>query len=239
MHSSRSSVAILLFARPAVQEAGSKPLTGVGQRDERTWQALEDLTWAKIRATHLPAFLSHQLVAQSPCDSFGQQLRRAAQAVLDQGYTTVLCIGNDCPSLRVADLKAAAQLAQTSKLSPLGTLPIGTDERGGVYLVGLNRAALANTDAFEALPWQTNQLAHALTSYLRQQGQPCAPLTATHRDWNHRHDIRLGELVGEWRWIRALTNALQTTRRGMYTACLAFEPFRSLAPSGLRAPPVA
>ncbi|CCH02575.1 hypothetical protein FAES_4576 [Fibrella aestuarina BUZ 2] len=239
MHSSMSSVAILLFARPAVQEAVCKPLTGARQRDERTWQALEALTWAKIKATNLPAFVSHQLVTQPQGDSFGRQLRRAAQAVLDQGYETVLCIGNDSPSLRVSDLKAAAQLAQSDGPDQLGTLPIGADGRGGVYLVGLNRASLAHADAFETLPWQTNQLASALTSYLRQQGQSCPSLTATHHDWNHRYDIRLGELVGEWRWLHALTDALQATRRGVYTGKLAFEPFRSLAPSGLRAPPLA
>lgn len=239
MHPSTSSVAILLFARPAVQEAGYKPLAGAGQRNERTWQALEALTWAKVKATQLPAFISHKLIAQRAGDSFGQQLRRAVQAVLDKGYKTVLCIGNDCPGLRVADLKAAARLAQTHNPTPLGTLPIGADKRGGAYLVGLNQAALTNTDAFDALPWQTSQLAFALTSYLRQQGQYCIQLTATHRDWNHRHDIRLGELVAEWRWIRALANALQRIHRGGYTVTLPFEPFCSLAPSGLRAPPMA
>ena len=230
MHTLTRSVAVLLFSLPPTQEARRKPLANSAPRSERAWQALEQLALGKIRAAGLPSFVAHELPIRLS-GTFGEQLRQAAQTVLDLGYESVVCIGNDCPSLRPSDLTEAARIAQS------GTIPVGTDKRGGVYLTGFNRALLANERALTNLPWQTTNLAAALLDFLHQSGQHPIGLSTCRPDWNARCDVRLGEVVGLRKWLHTLKEAFiqlnadrPPVRFSFFTSC---RP----APVGLRGPP--
>ncbi|WP_375447925.1 DUF2064 domain-containing protein [uncultured Fibrella sp.] len=225
------SVAVLLFSLSSTQEARRKSMTGSVVRDQRVWQSLERLTFAKIRSAGLPGFISHKISAHLS-GTFGEQLQQAAKAVLDLGYDSVICIGNDCPALRPADLTEAAGLLQS------GSIPIGTDKRGGVYLTGFNRASLTSEAALIDLSWQTATLATDLIGYLRERGQQTALLSASHADWNVLADTQLSQATGLRTWLYQLAEALCPATIGSPPVHTSTPYQRSIAPSGLRAPPV-
>jgi len=197
MYSQRSPAAVLLFSLPTVLDAARKGLTGqrAGQ-NQAFWETLHQLTTAKVRAAGLPCVFSATVVpAPDYAASFGEQLQTALSATLAQGYDRVIVIGNDCPDLRVADLRVAADaLAQ-------GQLPIGYDRRGGVFLLGLDRRFLSaesasGSQSFGTLPWQTDQLGTALADYLSHTFGGVVCLSAVRADWNERADLRAGD------WLR-------------------------------------
>ena len=230
MHTLTGSVAVLLFSLPATEEARRKPLADSKPRSERAWQALEQLALGKIQAAGLPSFLAHELPTR-PSGTFGEQLWQAAQAVLDLGYESVICVGNDCPSIRSSDLVEAARIIQS------GAIPVGTDKRGGVYLTGFNRALLANDRALTSLPWQTTNLAAALLNFLHQHGQHPVSLSTCRPDWNARCDVRLGEAVGLKKWLHTLNEAFILLNADRPPVQFSF--FTSCRPAsvGLRGPP--
>ena len=225
-----SSVAVLLFALPSSQEAQRKPLAGAGRQGQRIWQALEQLTLSKINAAGLPALVSHQLPG-NPSGTFGEQLQRAVQAVFKQGYHSVICVGNDCPSLRPHDLTQAAQaLAQ-------GQIPVGANRRGGVYLVGFTRNSLTNNSLLALLPWQTTGLTSALLAHLHGQGQTPMLLAANRADWNTRAVVCPHQVAGNRQQVVALLAAFWGRQAHVgELAPVFFLPNRP-APCGLRGPP--
>ena len=225
------STAVLLFALPSEMEARRKPLVGSGGRDERVWQTLELLTLAKIAAAGLPVVVSHRLPG-GQLGTFGEQLLRAARAVLDQGYDSVICVGNDCPSLRPQDLTQAARALQR------GQLPVGADQRGGVYLVGFTRSVLTHNGALALLPWQTTSLASALLAMLHEEGQPPFLLTQNHADWNTRTDVCPNDVVTGSRWMAALLAAFWGHETRFRALSPSFLQSGRPAPCGLRGPPV-
>lgn len=230
MNNPLGSVAVLLFSLSAVQEARRKPLCGSVRRSERLWSALERITLSKIEAANLPTFVSHQL-PETGNGSFGEQLQQAVQAVLNQGYESVICVGNDCPTLRPSDLRNAAQLLQA------GVAPVGIDKRGGTYLIGFTRASLAGNDELRTLPWQTSSLAPALLTYLHQCGEKTAVLTAHRADWNARAEVRINDVTGAKKWLHVLIEAFALVNTGCPPIHISFLASCQSASVGLRAPP--
>ena len=193
----QSQTAVLLFSLPAALDAARKRLTEQRTgRNEAFWGTLHQLTTTKIKAAGLPCVSSANIVpAPGYSASFGEQLQTAVSAVLMQGYERVIVIGNDCPDLRVSDLRAAADALA------VGQLPIGHDRRGGVFLLGLDRRFLSDesvpgTPSFKTLPWQTSQLGAALTDYMGSAFGSVVCLSAVRADWNERADVRAGD------WLR-------------------------------------
>jgi glycosyltransferase A (GT-A) superfamily protein (DUF2064 family) len=87
--------------------------------------------------------------------TFGDQLDRACRATFALGFDRILVIGNDCPALTTAHLIEAANRLETAPVV------LGPDRRGGIYLLGLSRAAFERISLIR-LPWQTSQLAQAV-----------------------------------------------------------------------------
>jgi len=184
--------AVLLFSLPASVLAERKRLLGGKQREQRVWERLTRLTIAKVRAAGLPCVQSATLPTTDYTRPFGEQLQTAVQAVLTNGYDHVIVIGDDCPDLRVADLRQAASALND------GQLPVGCDQREGVFLFGLDRRFLHAdpTRAFAQLPWQMTGLSAALTGFLSATFGEVSCLLTTRADWNERADLRAGT------WLR-------------------------------------
>ena len=240
MPAQRSQTAVLLFSLPNALDATRKGLTGQHSRNQVLWKTLYQLTTAKVRAAGLPCLASATVLpAPDYSASFGKQLQTAVSATLAQGYERVIVIGNDCPDLRVSDLRAAAgALAE-------GKLPVGYDRRGGVFLLGLDQrfllaGSMSTPHSFETLPWQTNQLGAALSGYLSHAFGTVVCLPAVRADWNERADVRAGD------WLRG---AFAGLAHRLWTLVVAVSrPFTSPSFSlssyfrrttSLRAPPVA
>ena len=237
----RSQTAVLLFSLPAALDAVRKGLTGKRAARNRTlWETMHQLTRAKITAAGLDCVSSVEVVSNPDyTTSFGTQLQVAVAATFAQGYRRVIVVGNDCPDLRVCDLRAAADaLGQ-------GHLPVGYDKRGGVFLFGVDqRFCSAESDkaaqVFKELPWQSSQLGTALTSYLNQAFGTVVCLSAVRADWNERADLQAGD------WLRGAFAGLAhqvwmlvtATQNGDTTVRFTRQSFFGRAVS-LRAPPVA
>ncbi|GAB3499658.1 hypothetical protein GCM10027341_23400 [Spirosoma knui] len=179
-----STTAVLLFALPDAIESDRKT---VSRRSATIWRALRRLTQAKVRTSGLPLLQSHQLIPHQ--GAFGEQISAALAAAFAQGYEQVICIGNDCPDLAISDLRRAAISLSTNQL------PIGFDRRGGVYLFGITRSQF-DVQALEQLPWQTEQLADALRSYLIVHSSLITQLP-TRSDLNQRIDATSVQWSGQ------------------------------------------
>ena len=241
MLAQRSQTAVLLFSLPAALDAVRKGLTGKRvARDQALWETMRLLNTAKVIAAGLDCVSSLDIVPTPDYSApFGHQLQVAITATLSLGYQRVIVIGNDCPDLRVSDLRAA-----TTELMQ-GTLPVGYDQRGGVFLFGVDKRFLSigsinTTTSFEALPWQSSQLGTALTSYLNQAFGTVVCLSAVRADWNERADVQGGDwLRGAFAGLAHQVWMLITTVSGGVTVVTNSIPLFFGRALSLRAPPVA
>lgn len=156
--------AILLFSRSVAAESLSKQLLGVELQNKQLLGRMIKQTKATLGRSNLPVFSLNE--HQQSDGHFGQRLCAAIQTVFDRGFHRLIVVGNDCPELSVFHLQSAARgLSQ-------GQSVLGADQHMGAYLIGLQRANF-QAEAFMALPWQTSQLASALSAHLSVQGELC------------------------------------------------------------------
>lgn len=215
--------AVLLFSLPASVSAERKELTRWYRNvryQQRVWEQTTRLTIAKVSTAGLPCLPSSSLPTTDCTRPFGEQLQTAVRAVLSQGYEHVIVIGDDCPDLRVSDLRRAAAALES------GQLPVGYDQRGGVFLLGLDQRFLTAglTDTFGRLPWQTHTLGAALTDFMTASFGCVIGLSATRADWNDRADVRAGT------WLMGAFAGLARQLWALLTPALPY-PFSFSLPS--------
>jgi hypothetical protein len=92
---------------------------------------------------------SWQWFAQTDSANFGIRLHHAIQHVQQRGYSHVLTIGTDSPSLPVAYLNRAAAALHRHDLV------LGPATDGGYYLIGLKSAA---PELFTGIDWSTERV---------------------------------------------------------------------------------
>ena len=139
------NTAILVFANSPKEELKQKPIT----KDGTLFDQLTKRTLNVVKRTKLPYF--HITENQQHGDSFGQRFVNAIQMVFDQGFDSIITIGNDTPLLKTAYLIEAHRVLQTK------TPVLGPSADGGFYLLGLHRSHF-DPIAFKNLPWQTSCL---------------------------------------------------------------------------------
>ena len=181
--------AILLFSRSARAEATLKRYGSVRTGDLRIATALIARTRRTLALSGLPVFEVDETRQQGM--DFGQRLAHAVSDVFASGYANLIVVGNDCPSLSVSHLRrTAAALAA-------GQQVLGEDQRGGAWLIGLQRAAF-DASAFAGLAWQSPRLRDTLSDLLG----PALQL-ARLQDTNS-----LGDLIVHWHHLRSKLSTL-------------------------------
>jgi hypothetical protein len=90
-----------------------------------------------------------QWFAQAESTDLGIRIHRAVQHVLQQGYSQVLTIGTDSPSLPAEYLKQAAMALTTHDLV------LGPATDGGYYLIGVKSAP---EELFAGIDWSTERV---------------------------------------------------------------------------------
>lgn len=95
--------------------------------------------------------------------SFAEQLHSAYQNLFELGYSSVIGIANDCPSLKSQDLLNAANELKRNDFV------FGPAKDGGVYLLGVNKNQLSKSD-FTELDWQTENLYRSLSVKVNELG---------------------------------------------------------------------
>ncbi|MEM6264590.1 MAG: DUF2064 domain-containing protein [Bacteroidota bacterium] len=167
--------AVLLFSRTARQEAAAKPLAK-GRQNVQVTTALIRNVRAQVKRSGMPLIHTPRQVE----GDFGFRFQYAVQQAFEQGFENILVVGNDCPSLSVADLRHAAALLQDSPIV------VGPARDGGAYLIGFSRAAFEAT-SWQELPWCTGELFVSLQQKIKGVGLQCQVLPVkadldTHND---------------------------------------------------------
>lgn len=170
--------ALLVFAQSAAADARLKRLSGQPQITIRVLAQLNQRTRQLADATGLPVLHAAALIP--PTGGFGEQLTAALSEVFARGFERVLVVGNDCPDLTTAHLTQAALALESA------SVVLGPDRRGGLYLLGLSRAAFERLPTGQ-MPWQTSQLARAIKH--EYDGWSIAELSPL-GDVNSRADLR-------------------------------------------------
>lgn len=152
-----SSTAILYFTRSADIEARRKSLVPNDyKRNKRVVKALIDHTERIISKSGFSYFLSD---SDSSALSFGEKLTQNIDHVFAQGYSNLIILGNDCPTLSNADILMAADILNK------GHDTYGRAADGGLYLIGLQQESYHRA-IFEKLSWSSETLAEDLDRYL-------------------------------------------------------------------------
>lgn len=149
-----STTAILLFARSTESEVHEKWLPN----GEEIYTLLNKRARKLAEESGLPFF--HSTEQNQIGTDFGSRFSHAIQTIFDQGYTSVISIGNDTPQLTQKDIQAALeQIRQKNSI-------IGPSKDGGIYLLGIH-ATDFDQDEFSTLKWCTHHVQDSLTEYFR------------------------------------------------------------------------
>lgn len=155
--SNNSSTAILYFTRNAELEAKRKRLAPKKYSlNKRVVKVLIEHTESIIVSTGLSYFLPDQ---DNSHLSFGQKLTRSIDQVFSMGYTSLIILGNDCPTLSQEDIYRAANTLNR------GSDIYGRATDGGLYLIGLQQESYHKA-IFEKLSWSSESLAEDFDNYL-------------------------------------------------------------------------
>lgn len=164
-----STTAILLFARSTEREVHEKWLP----KGEEIYTLLNKRARKLAEESGLPFF--HSTEQNQIGTDFGSRFSHAIQTVFDQGYTSVISIGNDTPQLKQKDIQAALeQIRQKNSI-------IGPSKDGGIYLLGIHAADFDQAE-FSTLKWCTHHVQDSLTDYFRLRESSLHVL-------HHYHDI--------------------------------------------------
>ncbi|WP_367391977.1 DUF2064 domain-containing protein [Lewinella sp. LCG006] len=154
----QQQTAILFFSRNPQEEATTKKFTF--RRSQEAIRVLLKHSLRQARKTKLPLFTCYS--AQQSGDTFGERLTNALEGVFKNGYDNVLVIGNDSPGL------SAGLLHKANRALLTGQLVLGPALDGGVYLIGINRAAY-DRHLFLNLLWETPDLQASWQHYISEK----------------------------------------------------------------------
>ena len=152
--------AILLFSQGARSSAIQKPILVDSQSNEQLFELLINQARKLAQQSGIPLVE----VPEQHGDSFGSRLKSAYQEVFDQGYNSVIALGDDCIGLQKTDL------LQAQNLLSQGQAAIGPSNDGGTWLLGLTRTQFEQLD-WEELPWCSDGLFDALLHALQSAGE--------------------------------------------------------------------
>lgn len=154
----QQQTAILLFSRNPQEEVTAKKFTF--RRSQEAVRVLLKHSLRQARKTKLPLFTCYS--PQQCGNTFGERLANALEDVFKSGYDNVLVIGNDSPGL------SAGLLQKANRALLSGQLVLGPALDGGVYLIGISRAAY-DRHQFLNLLWETPDLQASWRHYISEK----------------------------------------------------------------------
>jgi rSAM/selenodomain-associated transferase 1 len=94
---------------------------------------------------------AHFILIPQRGDDLGARILSTFDQLFRQGYTPVMVIDSDTPTLPTAYLERALGLIAESE----NDIVLGPTEDGGYYLIGLRQS---HRELFEQIPWSTSQV---------------------------------------------------------------------------------
>lgn len=154
---STGKTAVLFFSRTLNDEYVANSLQLERQRFSKLYQFLVKKTLRTVEASGLS--LIEVYSDQQVGNSFGERLANSIQTVSEKGFDKVIIIGNDAPELSVDNLRLA------DKALNEGQQVLGSDIRGGVYLIGVDLQQI-NADQLACISWHSNKVFDELSTFL-------------------------------------------------------------------------
>lgn len=115
--------------------------------------------------------------------TFAERYLNAIEDIFEDGYESVISIGNDSPHLNLNHLDEAVDHLKTHAMC------FGPSHDGGFYLWGLHRSSFLK-DQFLQLSWQSSSLLDEITDSLEDQSEAYAFLERLH-DIDLKSDVHL------------------------------------------------
>ncbi|MBD3750200.1 MAG: DUF2064 domain-containing protein [Sphingobacteriales bacterium] len=142
--------AIILFAHLPEFEAKTKRFSGLSSQKvtQKISKYLTNHFYQLSKKTEAEVFWVDTFHQQG--ESFGERISNAFADVYSKGFENVICIGNDCPDLKLSELQKAIEITSSGKVI------LGPTTDGGAYLIGIPKA-LFQKEKFEAIQWQSSQ----------------------------------------------------------------------------------
>jgi hypothetical protein len=145
-----NKTAIILFAHLPEFEARAKSLSYFSSKKvtQKISNVLTQHFYNLANQTTADTFLIDSYHQKGKI--FGERIANAFSDVYAKGYENVICIGNDCPSLKINQLQTA--IDETEK----GNVVLGPTFDGGAYLIGIPSTHFQK-GSFENINWQNRK----------------------------------------------------------------------------------
>lgn len=218
----QQKTAVLFFCRSARIDAREKNLLK-GKSFEQNTELLKSLTahaFIELRKTGLDIF--HVDENDQVGNNFGAKIANAFDDIFNKGYSSVICVGNDTPSLGQINWEQIVSTLQNNKSI------IGPDQRNGAYLIGLTKSGFSK-QAFQNLRWQSRFLIDDLRHFTSTYSE-----LATKADINSWTDIN--QLIEKSPFLKNLLRSINKLIWLIKTDQVKALP-SLLSNHGLRAPP--
>lgn len=137
--------ALLVFSLSTQEEIKNKPFF----KQKGLGEALHSQTIDIVKNVNLPTFVYDE--SKQHGSHFGAKFSNALQHLFDEGYDSIIAIGNDCPNLE----KKHIIQAQQSLLNNQSV--IGPTYDGGFYLLGLNKEKF-DCLTFQNFSWNSEEI---------------------------------------------------------------------------------
>jgi glycosyltransferase A (GT-A) superfamily protein (DUF2064 family) len=170
-----NTTAILIFANSSQEESQHKTIVG----GEKLFSYFNAQILEKVQKTGLPYFIYSE--KEQHGTTFGARFTNAIADVFSKGFTQIISVGNDTPSLNAKDILKAQHNLQKNNVV------IGPATDGGIYLLGIQKQHF-NAENFENLPWQTQQLRTVFQQSVAQEGLQIK-LQRTLKDVDQQQDV--------------------------------------------------
>ena len=160
MKNNATHTAILVFSRSAKEEAFSKRIDMLSKDlwHYEWYKKMISHTLSVAKESHMDVFFFDEACQRGT--SFGERLSYAFSELFRKGYTAVISIGNDCPTLTTSDLIHAQSILRKGKNV------IGPTNKGGTYLIGM-QASSFQLNSFAGLQWNSSAICCELCNYLQ------------------------------------------------------------------------
>jgi glycosyltransferase A (GT-A) superfamily protein (DUF2064 family) len=222
------NTAILIFSRSAKAEVIHKSFTGCRNKRLKNKLAsglIKNTVDAAI-SSNIPYYIIDEQKQRGV--SFGEKIANAVEEVFSNGYENLIVVGNDCAQL------SATVIQNASEELKCNDVVVGPDNRGGVYLIGINKRFF-NKATFQTLSWQTKGLSAQLLEVYASANTLTLPLL---NDINNIQDlVSVNKLLSCWHKLKVvITSVLASTAKKTFEGLDHYYSYRfSLLP--LRAPP--
>ncbi len=226
-----NDTAVLIFSRQAQEEAKEKKFAsrlgkrgGIGLANK-----MIDATLSAAHSSPFPVFIIFS--DKQKGTSFGERLANGIEEVYSHGFSKVIVIGTDCPTLTTKNiLEAGEKLCSHS-------LVLGPSPDGGTYLIGLDKEAYFR-EIFLQVPWLTDAVLSHLKNFALDSGFSFA-LEPLQKDLDNLSDVYQWRQHNSAHAISLFFNALLASVHQVYNIYLfQYHPQLFLDTSTLRGPPL-